>query len=196
MYKKMTRVINLLFSLPDVLMTEVFEFDNTYRIFGSLKFKKDLHYGWLKKQSSYAKRSVIDLINDYIYDDEDFMFKNEYCCIGGPSDAFFKDNVYGKRIHIKENDDFMVYVSEPKNDVLYFKILPKELDKKLDKKLLENMRFDGFFCHMDNELLNMSEIDKSLYHKDCAPIDCDIWYTTSEGQQKAPFMYRNTCCWF
>jgi len=191
----MTSVINLLFALPDVLMTHVFTYDDTYRIFGSSNFKKDLHYGWLKMQSSYAKRCVIDLIRDYIYDSDDFIFKNDYCCIGGPSDQFFKDNLYGKRTHIDENDEFMVYVGEPKNDVLYFKILPKEFINK-PSKFFEDLRFDGFFCHMDNKLLNISEIDKSLYHKFCSLIYCDIWYITLEGKQKAPFMYRNTCFWF
>jgi uncharacterized membrane protein YgcG len=33
---------NLVFSLPDVLMGRVFDYDTTHRIFGSAKFKKDL----------------------------------------------------------------------------------------------------------------------------------------------------------
>ena len=188
---------NLLFSLPDVLMAKVFAFDTTYRIFGSDKFKKDLYDGWLKKQSSYVKERVAVLIRDYIDDDGHFMYKNEYCCIGGPSDQFFKDSVYGynTRLHIEANDDFMVYVT-PKFDVLYYKILPKEFINK-PKEFFENLRlFDGFFCCTDPVSLNYEKIFRYLYSKYCAPIDYDDWYTTLDGRERAPFMYRTLDCWF
>ena len=187
---------NLLFSLPDTLMAQVFAFDTTYHIFGTAKFKKDLFDGWLKMQSKHVKERVTAVISDYIDDDEDFMYKNEYCCVGGPSDPFFKDSLYGNRTHIEANDDFMVYVAEPKFDVLYYKILPKEFVNK-PKEFFEKLRFfDGFFCETDNVSFNYERIFRHLYSKHCAPVDCDDWYTTLDGHERAPFMYRTLDCWF
>jgi len=187
---------NLLFSLPDVLMAEVFAFDTTYRIFGSDKFKKELQYGWLKKQACYAKEKVTNLIDDYIYDDDEFTFKNEYCCVGGPSDQFFKDNLYGKRKHVETTDEIMIYIAPPKNEVLYYKILPKEFINK-PKDFFNNLRYDGFFCDTDQDLSNIyTLIEQSLYRKNCAPIDLDDWYVNLQGRNVAPFMYRTMNCWF
>ena len=186
---------NLLFSLPDTLMAQVFAFDTTYRIFDSDKFKKDLFDGWLKMQSKHVKERVTAVIRDYIDDDGHFMYKNEYCCVGGPSDPFFKDSLYGNRTHIEANDDFMVYVAQPKFDVLYYKILPKEFVNK-PKEFFENILFyDGFFCHTNNRSFHYEKIFSCLYNKYCTTFD-DALYITSEGQEIAPFMYKNLDLWF
>ena len=195
----MTAVMNrnLLFSLPDVLMTQVFGFDDTYRIFGSSKFKKDLFDEWLKMQSNHVKKRVTAVMRDYIDVDANFMYKNEYCCVGGPSDQFFKYSVYGynTRVHIEATDEFMVYVAEPRFDILYYKILPKEFINK-PKEFFEKIRlFDGFFCETDNVSLNYVKIFRYLYNKHCAPVECD-WYTTRDGHDRAPIMYRQLDCWF
>ena len=193
----MTAVMNkhLLFSLPGVLMTEIYEYDNTYRIFGSDKFKKDLHNGWLKKQNSYVKEQVTYLIKDYKYNFPVCMYKNEYCFVGGPSDQMFSDTLY--RVHITRKDGVMIYVAPPKYDVLYFKVLPNEFVNK-EKEFFENLRFDGFFCHPNTNLSsfwNSGEIYKNLNHI-CVPFDNNRWHETFEGQRRAPFMYRNLNFWF
>ena len=124
----MTR--HLLFSLPSVLMSEIYKYDDTYRIFGTNKFKDDLHNCWLEKQSACTKNKVSGLIRDYIYNFPVCMFKNDYCYIGGPSDQIFKDDTNIKRAHIARCDGFMVYIAPPKHGVLYYKILPKEFINK------------------------------------------------------------------
>jgi hypothetical protein len=176
-------------------MAEVFAFDATYRIFGSDEFKNDLHFRWLLKQSSYARQEVTELINYYFDGEEDdYIYKNEYCFIGGPSDNFETAYSYGSRAHIEKNDGFMVYVV-PKYDVLYYKILPKEFINK-PKEFFENILFyDGFFCHTNNRFFNYEQIFSCLYNKYCTTFD-DDWYITSEGQEIAPFMYKNLDLWF
>ena len=66
--------LNLLFSLPDVLMIEIFEFDTTYRVFNTLVFRKELHDAvhaiYLKKCKSIIVEYVLDFINDEYIDDE------------------------------------------------------------------------------------------------------------------------------
>jgi len=174
-------------------MAKVFAYDTTYRVFGSDKFKEDLYDGWLKKQSSYVKKRVTAVIR-YGY----FMYKNEYCFVGGPSDQFFKYSVYGynTRVHIEATDEFMVYVAEPKFGVLYYKILPKEFVNK-PKDFFEKLRlYDGFFCCTDPVSFHYEKIFRYLYNKHCVPADCDDWYTTRDGHERAPFMYRILDCWF
>jgi len=181
---------NLVFSLPDVLIAQVFAFDTTYRIFGSSDFKKDLHYGWLKKQSCYAREKVTQLINNYFDgEEEEYIYKNEYCFIGGPSGN--SPYEYGARAHIAKYDTFMVYVA-PKYDVLYYKILPKEFVNK-PKEFFDNILFDGFFSHT-NYPFNYDKIFSSLYNTFCTKFH-DEWYITDEGHF-APFMYSNLDFWF
>ena len=183
---------NLVFSLPDVLMSRVFEYDTTHRIFGSSKFKKDLQYGWLKKQSAYTQKIVDDLVYNYIYEN-DWMFKNEYCYIGGPAEQFFKDNFARPRITLDEG--FMVYIHPPLNNVLYYKILPKEFSHKPDC-FFQNIRFDGFLCHAHNLLTNLHVIEQRLY-RDVSLVDCEQLFITIEGEPtKHPFIFRDTRCWF
>jgi len=179
---------NLVFSLPDVLMGRVFEYDTTHRIFGSSKFKKDLQYGWLQKQSAYAKKIVHDLVRN-VYENG-WIFKNDYCYIG-PPEQFFKDHFARPLIRLEE---FMVYVA-PKDNVLYYKILPKEFSNK-PRCFFLNIGFDGFLCHANNRLLNINTIDHSLY-RDVSLVDCDQLYLSLEGQRPIdPFIFRDTRCWF
>ena len=193
---------NLVFSLPDVLIAQVFAFDTTYRIFGSSDFKKDLHYGWLKKQSCYAREKVTQLIIDYIQNN---AYENEYCYVSGPQNEVEEVRLYGRQ-YFMSYDQFMVYVAPPMNDNLYYKILPKSFINK-EKKFFENLKFDGFLCHINSELnhsqrLNVRD-DKLLYRKYWNPywsyvelVYHDRWYNTSEGQQRCPFMYKNCGLWF
>jgi len=176
----MTVKRNLVFSLPDTLMAKVFEYDNTFRIFGSSEFKKDLQYGWLKKQTSYARLNVFDLIDLYLDDDYDWVFKNEYCYIAHYEHSF------GSRVFV-QNPDFMVYIPPPKNNVLYYKILPKEFINKPDS-FFRNLRFDGFFTHTDETIF------PSLYRY-VRHVDFVEWYATPEGP-RAPSMYRNIHFYF
>jgi hypothetical protein len=164
----MTAVMNynLVLSLPGVLMTEIYEYDDTYRIFGSDKFKKDLHNGWLKKQTSYVKETVDEFIRNRMYG-YTYIFKNEYCYIIDPLEPYTKGITLGEKmcgsvkVHMIDETDYMVYVAPPKNDVLYYKILPKKFINN-PKEFFENLRFDGFFTRSNIKNVNYS--DKRLYH--------------------------------
>ena len=159
----MTAVMNLLFSLPDAVMSEVFAFDNTHHgIFSSLNFKNELHGEWLQMQTNFAKETIIDLLFDYIKDGDKWIFSNEYCSVVGPQEVIEKEK--GGPRYSGENflsyDDFMVYFSQ-KNNVLYYKILPKTfIDKTED--FFQNLEFDGYFHHIDNQLSNLEEVEKRL----------------------------------
>jgi len=159
----MTAVRNLLFSLPDALMAQVFEFDDTYRIFGTAKFKKDLHNGWLKKQTSYVKEQVDDFIRNRMYGYQ-FLFRNEYCYIIDPLEPSTKGITLGEvtgKVHMIDETDYMVYVAPPKNDALYYKILPNAFRNK-EKEFFEDLKFDGLFTRSNIKKVNHS--DKRLYH--------------------------------
>ena len=188
-------MINLLYSLPDVLMAEIFEFDDTYRIFGNSNFQKDLHNGWLKMQTNHVKKRVDYLISDYIWNFPVCMFKNEYCFVAGCSvENGFEEFKQYNRVHIDRVDNFMVYVAPPKDNVLYYKVLPKEFIYK-PQVFFENLKFDGFFCHPNYKVYSFwNDIDKKIY-RNCMPSERHFWITTFEGQRRAPFMYRNTCLW-
>jgi hypothetical protein len=176
----MTAVMNLLFSLPDVLMAEVFAFDNTHHgIFSSSKFKKELEDEWLQMQINNAKEMVDELIFNYIDDGERWMFSNEYCSIVGPQEVIEKEK--GGPRYSGENflsyDDFMIYFSQ-KNDVLYYKILPKTFIDK-PKDFFQNLLFDGYFNHIDNQLSNFIEVEKRLrYGINYWKVNLDYFYLT------------------
>jgi len=189
----MSANFNLLFSLPDVLIAEVFSFDTTYRIFGSDEFKKELHYGSLLKQTAYAREKVTELINIYFdAEEEEYIYKNEYCFIGGPSGNLGSPYEYGARAHIKKYDPFFVYVAPPMDNILYYKILPTHFINK-PTEFFHNIRYDGFFSHT-NYTFNYDNIFTRLYNTSCTTFH-HHFYITHDGQHTAPFMYSDLDLW-
>jgi hypothetical protein len=79
----MSSRINLLFSLPDDLITEIYgTFDPTYRIFHTPEFRKELAgAGWLNHHKKMIKSMVKTHMID-MDDEDDLSFKNEYGYIG------------------------------------------------------------------------------------------------------------------
>jgi len=60
-----------------------------------------------------------------------------------------------KKTHLeyKNENDFDIYMHQPKDGIVYFKILPKgKIEKWYNmSSLIEYYRFDGFFCHKYND---------------------------------------------
>lgn len=136
---------NLLFSLPDVLMTEVFEFDTTCRIFHTTKFRKELvGSSWLNAHRTTCAEHVREHILTIMNGDTNIV--NEY---GYFSD--FEDGYFGDETDLIEytQDNFEIYLHPSKNghNHMYYKILPKGSTKENCAFLRNPEKFDGFLCH-------------------------------------------------
>jgi hypothetical protein len=163
----MSSRVNLLFSLPDDLITEIYgTFDPTYRIFHTPEFHKELAgAGWLNHHKKMIQSRIRDHTLDMI-DDLDFCFKNEYGFMGEielTSEEFKKYtrteeltkfkrydkkaiNYDGRIIQYNE-DTFQIYLHPAKGEYMFFKILPLGATKKNCAFLRNPQRFDGFVCH-------------------------------------------------
>ena len=151
---------NLLFSLPEVLQSEIYQYDTTYRIFGNSRFKRELADSYLN--SKLSRKRCIDEITRYmkiiIYTDG--YWHNEY----GRIDA--DDTLLIKTPNYTSVNDFMVvlhYIGE----ALYYKILPKDSTPQncsfLRNKNTNN--YDGYFLneHRDTNL-TPDDFDKLCIH--------------------------------
>jgi len=150
---------NLLFSLPDELITEIYgTFDPTYRIFHTPEFRKELAgAGWLNQNKKSVKSCVWDHIFDLFYDDER-NFKNEYGYLGEVEltrEDAGKFDLHKRTIPISFDDrfipynenNFQIYVHPAMGEYKFFKILPKGATKKNCAFLRNPQKFDGFVCH-------------------------------------------------
>lgn len=173
--------INLLYSLPDDIIIEVYDFDTTYRFFNKLEFKKELIQAYLKLKSTQKK--CINEITNYIESiiDEGCQWHNEY----GKIDP---DNEFNENIPNYESiDEFFIYL-HPFDDILYYKILPKTEEKL---KFLNNPScFDGFFCEREkNEDLICGRFQKKYnLHHDVNPI-----YSFNNSME---IVNKKICMWF
>ena len=141
--------LNLLFSLPDVLMIEIFEFDTTYRVFNTLVFRKELHDAvhaiYLKKCKSIIVEYVLDFINDEYIDDEIEGHIDDFSCYNWHNEYGYiirdstKDNVL--RVKYTE-DNFEIYLHSD-SEFVYYKILPKSATKDTCDFLRNPRRYDG-----------------------------------------------------
>ena len=138
---------NLLYSLPEVLQSEIYQYDSTYRIFGNDAFKKDLADSFLSSPNAVKKcrDMVIKHLEDSIYD-EGALWYNEY----GRVDR--DDELSKKLIQFRSTDDFrVVTMTNQDRSALFFKILPIKMTKKMVPFLgTQNTRnWDGFFIDVE-----------------------------------------------
>ena len=198
----MTAVMNLLFSLPDAVMSEVFAFDNTHHgIFSSLNFKNELRNEWLQMQTNFAKIEVIDTINTWMVDenDSDFGFENEYLFIGHPTvirniKRGVPDTPYHpNKMYLTSCDDTMVYFTPRHGEVSLFKVLPKEFINK-PKDFFQKLKFDGIISHPHNQISAPSYNEVTEL--------CNTYFSgTYMGEYdeveniETPDMYRNVSLW-
>ena len=117
----MTSLLNLLISLPIELQSEIYQYEDTYRIFKNEDFKQELTSTYLRSRVSFKKcyekitEHVEDLINE-----GNSCWNNEYGRID------HDDELLSKHLpNYKSAEDFLI-VCNYYYDVLYFKILPKD----------------------------------------------------------------------
>jgi len=149
---------NLLFSLPDELMRYIFELDTTYRIFDDPKFELELQQEYLKLNS--VRQQCIDEVTSYLetFFEDDCVWSNDY----GYIDTFdtAKPNGYGYTAHkyYQSVNDFFVSLHQIE-DVLYYKILPKEATPETCSFLRNPSKFDGYFLHTEFNQKKLSRIE-------------------------------------
>jgi hypothetical protein len=138
----MSSVLNLLFSLPEVLQSEIYQYDNTYRIFGTEEFKDELLSSYLTSNNSVLIHRVVDYLDTYICDGG-CIWNNEYGRIDPNNDLarFVKIPNY------TSVDDFFVVIHYIHN-VAYFKVLPNGSTAETCD-FSEN--YDGYFIDRDRD---------------------------------------------
>ena len=149
----MTTSFNLLSSLPDVLRSEIYQYDDTYRIFGNDDFKEELSSAYLK---SKCYQEIIDYMTDLIEDGNNW-WHNEYGRID-PEHELSK-----KLPNFNSPEDFLI-VTHYEYDVLYFKILPKgacyENCKFFHNIFHKTKIYDGYFRNENkNNNLSKNQLD-------------------------------------
>lgn len=161
---------NLLFSLPDELITEIFgTFDSTHRIFHTPEFRKELlGAGRLNAHKKSIKQRIDDYILDMIYD-PDTSFRNEYGYSGDQEIDNLESFLKLKLIDF-EADNFEIYLEPATNDYMYYKVLPKG-STKANCAFFKNPRwFDGFVCYENDEDEDFPHTrNMALKSKDPAP---------------------------
>ena len=136
---------NLLFSLPHMIQSKIYEYDNTYRIFENKNFKEELSYKKLNNERSFkrCKQMITDYLSDLMYDG--CCWHNEYGRIDTDDELSIKTPNY------TSINDFCIELNYM-NHVLYYKVLPKNLS--IDK--IQYTKYDGYFLD-ENLKNNLSE---------------------------------------
>jgi len=157
---------NLLFSLPDELVRDVFEFDPTYRIFGDPKFEASLQKGYfgLKTVQNICINSVMNYGEGFLTDGG--QWRNEY----GYFDSSGYLSLYAPKY--ESTDDFFVTL-HPIGNVLYYKILPKGATKQNCAFLRNPRKFDGYFMHTESRD-DPDEASNLCYHQDIVEIQYNV----------------------
>lgn len=152
---------NLLFSLPDELIIEIFgTFDPTYRIFHTPEFRKELAgAGWLNQNKKSVKSRIEEHFEEMTFNDN-ASFHNEYGYIGEvelsqkqikklsfyDSEKKKKPTSYDERM-INFEYDFKIYLHPAIGEYMFYKVLPKGATKKKWAFLRNPKLFDGFVGH-------------------------------------------------
>lgn len=153
--------MNLLYSLPEVLQSEIYLFDTTHRIFGSDVFKEDLQRNYLASPYivSRCRDCIVNYLDDTIYDGG-CIWLNEYGRIDPDDDLDPKLTKYET-----VSDFFVVTKCHPDKEAVFFKVLPKGATPEncsfLSRKNQTN--WDGYFTddtRVDYEDDRLKKFDK------------------------------------
>jgi len=183
----MNTQLNLVFSLPDMLINKIYEYDNTYHKYNTNNFKKELENMYMKLKIKQCKNEVIDYILSFI--DDECLWFNEYGYKGYHYD--YDDNFKKKRLEYKNENDFDVYIHPYKDGLNYFKVLPKGKIEKWynNASLKKSYQYDGYFCHKYNESDNLLDLYKN-------PDNLTIpgWVgSVEDGYHYDPFLHTDIC---
>jgi hypothetical protein len=155
---------NLFYGLPEVLQSEIYQYDNTYRIFGTKEFKKEIFNSYINFPHIVEKcrKMIINYLDDTIYDGG-CVWDNEY----GRIDP--DDELNSKLVKYTSIDDFFVVTSLNKEKTaLYFKILPKGSTKEnctfLSNKNPSN--WDGYFFDAERNSIIMPDEESIPFLED------------------------------
>ena len=135
----MTKQLNLFYDiLPEVLVSEIYQYDNTYRIFNTNKFKKELSdiFITLPTTKKQCIRKITNYLDSFI---DDAYWHNEY-------GRFDTDDTHNDKSlpNYQSTDEFFISL-HPIGDALYYKILPKGSTPDNCSFLREPKNFDGYF---------------------------------------------------
>jgi hypothetical protein len=137
---------NLLFSLPDALISEIYLFDSTYRLFENYQFEEDITEAYLKRND--VRQKCIQEITTFIENSnaDGSEFYNDYGYFDAWNDQLNQLDETKDKVKYESVNDFFVSLHQIE-EVLYFKILPKGATKKNCAFLRKPKRFDGYFLH-------------------------------------------------
>jgi len=148
-------MLNLLYSLPDVLQGLIYEFDSTFTsTFKSVDFKNELTFYQLshfdrKKLNQCVLEQFVYYLDDLNYDN--LTWSNEF---GFFNFNFTKESVnyYSSQSNlidfIQNNYQITYFPDDNANDIVKFKILPQNLE------IPDNiLYYDGFICSNQTSIL-------------------------------------------
>lgn len=150
-----TATYNLFYGLPEVIQSEIYQYDNTYRIYNTDNFKFELADASFKQISNQCLKKITDYLKNAMFDDGDIYWYNEY----GRIDT--NDTHSDKTLpNFQSMDDIMIHLHHI-GEALYYKILPKNSTIENCSYLREPKRFDGYFLD-GNRISNYSQDEFDL----------------------------------
>jgi len=166
---------NRFYNLPEVIQSEIYLYDPTYRMFGNQDFANELSTSFLTLKST--RHDCVKMITaqlDAIIYDGGSVWNNEYGRID------FNDDLDTSLPKYTSTDDFVV-VLHPSvlGDAIYFKILPTSATEANCAFLRNPHNYDGYF--IDNDA-NMS-LDR-LNTLDLMCIDDPLKYDTYDSNHR------------
>jgi len=146
---------NLLYSLPDVNKTEIYNYDNKYRIFNKNEFVTELADAYLKSPHivNRCRKMVLNYIEDFIYD-TNVVWANEYGKIDPHNDLNLT------RANFNSIDKCKVIIMPSiKDNALFFKILPKEETTENSNFIINQntSNWDGYFIDTEKNGIKMED---------------------------------------
>ena len=144
---------NLFYGLPEVIQSEIYQFDNTYRIFANNEFKSELSHASLKIMSNQCLEKINGYLKNAMFDDGDIYWYNQY----GRIDT--DDTHPNKSLPNYQSIDDLIIHLHPIGEALYYKILPKNSTIQNCSYLREPQIFDGYFLDSNKELNYFDEFD-------------------------------------
>lgn len=137
---------NLLFSLPDELITEIFgTFDPTYRIFHTPEFRKELSgAGWLNAHKKTIKSEITQFYTDLIRQIDEYIIVNEYGYFGYVESLEKNERTLLETLLEYTETNFEIYLHPATDYYMYFKVLPKGATKSNCAFLRNPRKFDGY----------------------------------------------------
>ena len=151
---------NLFFNLPEVLQSEIYLYDNTYRIFGTAELTNELSTAYLRSKSTRVKCSkMITSYLETLMQDVGAVWKNEYGRIDATNELSTTLPKYRTR-----DEFFVVLHPSVLGDVIYYKILPIGSNEYNCAFLCNPEKYDGYFV---DENANVSEERLNSFDKMC-----------------------------